>query len=90
MANNTRFEKLAAGGPPSTGLVVEYRDVSVGFVSNYSHFVYLVYDESNAVGLEPSQRPSTWKVRTIIPEIIDSPVLEGRAIMGTHVPGRRI
>jgi hypothetical protein len=64
IANHTRFEALAASNSPSSGpkfAVIEIRDVSAGLVINGNHFIALVYDESDAVGLEPSERPSIWR-----------------------------
>jgi hypothetical protein len=68
IANHTRFEALAASNSPASGpeyAVIEIRDVSAGLVINGNHFIALVYDESDAVGLEPSERPSIWRTRTI-------------------------
>jgi hypothetical protein len=45
--------------------VIEIRDVSAGLVINGNHFIVLVYDERDAVGLEPSERPSIWRTRTM-------------------------
>jgi hypothetical protein len=68
IANHTRFEALAASNSPSSGpkfAVIESRDVSAGLVINGNHFIDLVYDESDAIGLEPSQRPNIWQTRTM-------------------------
>jgi len=68
IANHTRFEALAASNSPSSGpkfAVIETRDVSVGLAGSGNHFIDLVYDESDAVGLEQSERPSIWLSRTI-------------------------
>lgn len=68
IVNSTRFEALAASNPPSSGpkfAVIEIRDVSTGLVINGNHFIALVYDESDAIGLEPSERPSIWRTRTM-------------------------
>lgn len=66
IANYTRFEALAASNSPASGLkfaVIEDRDVSAGLVISGNHFIDLVYDESDAIGLEPSERPSIWRTR---------------------------
>jgi hypothetical protein len=81
LANSTRFEALAASDPPSNGpkyAVVEVRDVSTGLVINGNHFIALVYDESDAVGLDPSERPSIWRTRTVF----GYPIPEGRRLYG--------
>ncbi|HET6236345.1 MAG TPA: hypothetical protein VFE41_15505 [Acetobacteraceae bacterium] len=69
IANRTRFEALAASGPPSNGpkyAVVEIRDGSTGLAGlSSNHFIVLVYDESDAVSLEPSERPSIWRSRSM-------------------------
>ena len=68
IANHTRFEALAESNSPSSGpkfAVIETRDVSAGLVINGNHFIDLVYDESDAIGLEPSERPSIWQTRTV-------------------------
>jgi hypothetical protein len=67
IVNSSRFEALAASDPPPDGpkyTEIEVRDVSTGLVINGNHFIPLVYDESDAVGLEPSERPSFWRTRT--------------------------
>ena len=67
IANHTRFEALAASNSPLSGpkfAVIEIRDVSAGLAGSGNHFITLVYDESDAVGLEPSERPSIWLTRT--------------------------
>jgi hypothetical protein len=66
VANSSRFEALAGSNSPSSGpkfAVLEIRDVSSGLVINGNHFIALVYDESDAVGVEPSERPSIWRTR---------------------------
>ena len=68
IANGNRFETLATSDPPPNGpkyAKIEVRDVSTGFAGiNPNHFIALIYDESDAVGLEPSERPSIWQTRT--------------------------
>jgi hypothetical protein len=87
IANRTRFEALAASGPPSNGpkyAVVEIRDVSTGFAGiDPNHFIALIYDESEAVGLEPSERPGIWRTRTMNPERDPiPPIPRGRRLYG--------
>ncbi len=87
MANSTRFEALAASGPPTNGpkyAVVEGRDVSTGFAGiDPNHFVFLIYDESDAVGLEPSDRPGIWRTRTMNPGSDPiRPIPRGRRLYG--------
>jgi hypothetical protein len=69
MANSSRFEAVAASSPPLRGpkyAVVEGRDVSTGIAGlNPNHSVLLIYDESDAIGLEPSERPAIWLTRNI-------------------------
>jgi hypothetical protein len=82
IANHTRFEALAASNSPSGGpkfAVIESRDVSAGLVVNGNHFTTLVYDESDAVGLEPSERPSIWRTRTMFGA---TPFPEGERLYG--------
>jgi hypothetical protein len=68
IANKSHFEALAANGPSSNEpkyAVVEIRDVSISFPGlGPDHFIVLIYDESDAVGLDPSERPSIWRIRT--------------------------
>lgn len=68
IANRTHFEALAASGPSSNEpkyAVVETRDVSISFPGiGPDHSIVLIYDESDAVGLDPSERPSIWRTRT--------------------------
>jgi hypothetical protein len=72
MANSSRFEARATSGSRSNGpkyAVVEGRDVSTGLAGlNPNHFLVIIYDESDAVGLDPSERPSIWRTRTLNPE----------------------
>lgn len=72
LAKRTRFEALAARDSPSRGseyAVVAGADVSTGLAGlTPSHFIVLIYDESDAVGLDPSERPSIWRTRTLDPE----------------------
>jgi hypothetical protein len=87
IANKTRFEALAASSPPSNGpkyAVVEGRDVSTGLAGiDPNHFVLLIYDESDAIGLEPSERPSVWRTRTMNPERDPTPPIpRGRRLYG--------
>jgi hypothetical protein len=81
ISNNSRFEALAARDPSPNGqkyAKIEVRDVSVGLVGN--HFIALFYDESDALGLDPSERPSIWRTRTWY----GSPIPQGRRLYG-HV-----
>jgi len=81
IANITRFEALAASDPRPNGpkyAEIEVRDVSTGLVINGNHFIALVYDESDAVGLDPSERPSIWRIRTEF----GSPFPRGRRLYG--------
>ena len=85
-ANRTCFKGLAAGGPPSSGpkcTVVESRDVSTGFAGlDPNHFIALIYDESDAVGLEPSERPGIWRTRSMCPAFGSVPIPRGRRLYG--------
>lgn len=67
-ANSSRFEALTTNDPPPDGpkyALIEVRDVSTGLAGlNPNHFVAFIYDESDAAGLEPSERPSFWRTRT--------------------------
>ena len=82
IANGTRFEALAASDPSSNGpkyALIETWDVSTGLAgAGLNHFIALIYDESDAVGLEPSQRPSIWQTRTEF----GSPIPRGRRLYG--------
>jgi hypothetical protein len=86
MTNTTRFEALAASGPSSKEpkyAVIEIRDVSTGLAGvNPAHFIALIYDESDAVGLEPSERPSIWLTRSIWPGVGSRPIPRGRRLYG--------
>jgi len=86
IANRTRFEALAARGLASDGpkyAVVEIRDVSTGFAGiDPNHFVALIYDESDAVGLEPSERPGVWGTRSLWPAFETKPIPRGRRLYG--------
>ncbi len=88
IANRSRFEALAASGQPSNVpkyAVVEIRDVSTGIAGlNPNHFVALIYDESDAVGLEPSERPDIWRTRSIWPAFPSIPIPRGKRLYG-HV-----
>ena len=82
IANNSRFEALAASDPLPNGpkyAKIEVRDVSTGFAGiNPNHFVALVYDQSDAAGLEPAGRPSIWQTRTEF----GSPFPKGKRLYG--------
>jgi len=86
IANRTRFEALAASDLSSNGpkyAVVETRDVSTGLAGlNPNHFIVLIYDESDAVGLEPSKRPSIWQTRSLWPAVGSIPIPKGRRLYG--------
>jgi hypothetical protein len=86
IANRTRFEALATSVPQSNGLkyaVVETADVSTGLAGlNPNHFIALVYDESDAVGLEPSERPSVWQTRGLWPALSSRPIPIGKRLYG--------
>jgi hypothetical protein len=86
IANRTRFEAFAASDSPSNGpkyAEVEGRDVSTGLAGlNPNHFVFLIYDESDAVGLEPSERPDIWRTRSINREGGYIPIPRGRRLYG--------
>jgi hypothetical protein len=87
IANRTQFEALAASGPLSNGpkyALVEGRDVSTGLAgASPNHFVWLIYDESDAISLEPSRRPSIWRTRTINSERDPTPAIpKGRRLYG--------
>lgn len=72
IANHTRFEALAASNSPSSGpkfAVIEIRDVSAGLVINGNHFIALVYDESDVIGLDPSEWPGIWRTKTMLAEM---------------------
>jgi hypothetical protein len=82
IANETRFEALAASGLPSNEAkyaVIEIRDVSTGLAGlSPNHFIALIYDESDAVCLDPSERPSIWRTRTAF----GLPLPKGRRLYG--------
>jgi hypothetical protein len=87
MADRTRFEAIAASGAPANGpkyAVLEGRDVSTGLAGlGPNHFVLLIYDESDAVGLDPSERPGIWRTRTLDPERDPAPSIpKGRRLFG--------
>ena len=86
IANRTHFEALATNDPTSNEpkyAVVETRDVSTGFAGlNSNHFVVLIYDESDAIGLEPSKRPSIWRTRSLWPTVGSIPIPKGRKLCG--------
>lgn len=82
IVNSTRFEGLAASNPPSNGQkfsMIEIRDVSTGLAIGPAHFIALVYDESDAIGREPSERPRSWGTRTIFGSM---PFPKGRRLYG--------
>lgn len=67
VANKGRFEALAIHDPPPNGpkyAKTEVWDLSSGLAVNGNHFAALVYDESDAVALQPSERPIIWQTRT--------------------------
>jgi hypothetical protein len=72
IANHARFEALASDASPPNAqpyTVVATRDVSIGFAGiNPNHFVVLIYDASDAVGLDPSDRPTLWQHANPIPK----------------------
>jgi hypothetical protein len=82
IANGNRFETFATSDPPPNGpkyAKIEVRDVSTGFAGiDPNHFIALIYDESDAVGLEPSERPRIWQTRTEF----GSPLPRGRRLYG--------
>jgi hypothetical protein len=81
IANKAHFEAVAAGDPKYA--VIETRDVSTGFAGlDPNHFVALIYDESDAVGLEPSERPDIWKTRSLWPAPDSTPIPKGRRLVG--------
>jgi hypothetical protein len=86
IANRGRFEALAAGDSPPNApkyAVIEIRDVSTGFVGlDPNHFVALIYDESDAVGLPPSERPSIWRARSVWSGVNAKPFPKGRRLFG--------
>jgi hypothetical protein len=81
MANHSRFEALAASNPPCGPkfAVIEIRDMPAGLVINGNHFIALVYDESDAIGLEPAARPSIWQSRPIF---LAMPFPKGKRLYG--------
>ena len=81
IVHRSRFEALAANAAASNEpkyAVIEWRDVSTGLVIEPNHFVALIYDESDALALEPSQRPRIWRSRTEF----GSPLPKGRRLFG--------
>jgi hypothetical protein len=80
IADGDRFETLATSDAPPSGpkyAKIEVRDVSTGFAGiNPNHFIALIYDESGAVGLDPSERPGIWQTRTEF----GSPLPRGRRL----------
>lgn len=86
LTNRTRFEALAASDSPSKGseyAVVAGRDVSTGLAGlNPNHFVLIIYDESDAVGLDPSERPAIWRTRSMNPEGSYIPIPRGTRLFG--------
>ena len=86
IANKTHLEALAANSASSDGpeyAVIEVRDVSTGLAgASPNHFIALIYDESGAVGLEPSERPSVWRNRGIWPAFSSLPIPKGRRLYG--------
>ena len=94
IANSSRFETLVASGPPSNGpkyAVVEIRDVSTGLAGlGLNHFIGIVYDKSDAVGLEPSERPPIWRTRTMWPQSDIQRPSQGQAFVWPFLPRRRL
>jgi hypothetical protein len=82
VANSSRFEALAVNDPSPNGpkyAEIEVRDVSTGLAGvTPNHFVALVYDESGAIALDPSERPSIWQTRTEL----GSPLPKGTHLYG--------
>ena len=88
VSNSARFEAQAAGtagGNEPRYAVLEQRDVSTGYVGlSPNHFVTLIYDESDAVGLDPAERPTIWRGRSLWPGADGAPIPRGRRLYG-HV-----
>lgn len=90
IANRARFEALAGSGPGSDGseyALIEIRDVSTGLAgASPNHFVALIYDESNAVGRDPSERAGISRTRTLWPSEKSAfglaPIPRGRRLFG--------
>jgi hypothetical protein len=80
--NSSRFEAVARRHPSPNGpkyAEIEVRDVSTGFAGiDPNHFVALVYDESDAIGLKASERSGIWQTRTEL----GLPLPKGRRLWG--------
>lgn len=86
MANSAHFEVLAASSS-SLGeqkyATVEVRDVSTGLAGfTPNHFIAIIYDESDAAGLEPSKRPIIWQTRNFWPGVGSVQISKGRRLYG--------
>lgn len=86
LANRTGFDALAASGSLSKGpkyAVVAGSDVSTGLAGlNPNHFVLIIYDGTDAVGLDPSERPAIWRTRSMNPEGSYIPIPRGTRLFG--------
>ena len=84
LTNRTRLEALAASdslpNEPKYALLGTW-DVSTGIAGlNPAHFVSLIFDESDAVGLKPSERPSIWRSRSMWPPSGSGPIPQGKRL----------
>jgi hypothetical protein len=88
LANRVRFDaRMAHDTASDVGrfAVIEVRDVSVGLAGlKADYFVALVYDESDAVGLAPPERPRVWQSRGLWPAFPGVPIPKGRRLWGHY------
>jgi hypothetical protein len=88
IASRTRFEALATNGPLSNEpkyALLEIRDVATSMAGiGPNHFVALIYDESDAIGLEPPERPAIWRTRSrsLWPALGPISIPKGRRLYG--------